>query len=239
MHSLREQQNRLASAVLGATLEDFAPGVAVYRHAYLARLEGALRVNFPNLAVILGPNGFRVAANAYAERYPSRHPSIRWHGEHLHREMPTPPLADLARMEWALGLAFDAGDLPVIDADRLSAIDPAHWSSLPLALHPATQVLPMAWDIERLWESARAHPEGPWEEPRPHRHALLVWRMELQAHWRIAPEDEGRALLALSTCGTLEGACAGADAARARAIGEWFARWVRDGLLVAAEGFPT
>ena len=238
MPSLLEQQHRLGAALLDANLAEFAPGVAVYRHAYRARLEGALRANYPVLAAILGREAFRDIANRYAVTDPSRHASIRWYGEHLYSAMPTVPLAELARMEWALGLAFDAADRLAIDAGSLSAIDPGRWATLPLALHPAARVLTMAWDIERLWESARDHPAGPWEEPRPHRHALLVWRMGSQAHWRVASEDEGQALRSLANHGTLEAACARAETARAEAIGGWFALWVRDGLLTFAEDCP-
>ena len=235
MPSLREQQRRLASVLLDQTLPEFAPGAGVYRHAYRARLEGALRVNYPALAQVLGAQAFREIANGYAASHPSHHASIRWHGEQLHSSMPTAPLKDLARMEWALGLAFDAADAPAADVAAMSRVQPARWSSLPLALHPATQVLAMDWAIERLWESARGNTEDSLPEPQRHRHALLVWRMDLQAHWRVASEEEGRALQALATCGTLVGACAGVEPARAETIGGWFALWIRDGLLAQAQ----
>jgi hypothetical protein len=66
-------------------------------------------------------------------------------------------------------------------------------------------------------------------ERRPH--ALLVWRMNLDAHWRIAGAGEARALLALDLGGSLQHACEAMGDEDAGEVGAWFAGWVREGLL--------
>lgn len=235
MPSLHEAMSGLDATIRARTVEDGSPGLAVYRHAYRARLEAALATHYPVLASVLGRDKFRSLAGAYATQFPSRHWSIRWHGEHLDALLPPGPLAELARMEWALGAAFDAADEESVEQDALMRVPPDRWGSLAFALHPSVRVLFLDWTVERLWTSARERPEGPFEEPEPQRHGLIAWRAELDAKWRSATEGEAQALLMLDERGSLDamGAHLGRD--DARAVGAWLAGWLRHGLLVSPE----
>ncbi|HXZ48069.1 MAG TPA: DNA-binding domain-containing protein [Usitatibacter sp.] len=237
MPSLREQQRLLQLAILAE--ERFAPQLAreesprlgVYRHGYRARLAGALRENYPALARAMGDEEFERVANDYARAHPSRHYSIRWHGHALAAFLAEGALADLARMEWALGIAFDAHDATSADAHWLARVPVDRWGELPLGLHPSVSVVPMRWAVEAGWQALRESEAGDVPPPREHPHVLLVWRKALEAHWRIATDAEGRALLGLRAGGTLQRACeaSGEEAGR---VGEWFAGWVREGMLV-------
>src|SRR6185295_8797591 len=46
--------------------------LAIYRHAYLARLQECLRVEYPVLLLTLGEELFALFTNAYLQQYPSR-----------------------------------------------------------------------------------------------------------------------------------------------------------------------
>ena len=238
MPSLRDEQLALQAAILAADAAASSSsvrepsGIAVYRNAYRARLAGALRLNYPVLAELLGESEFRCVADGYARDFPSHHYSIRGHGSELWRKFGG-ALADLARMEWALGSAFDAPDVPPIEASFLEAISIDEWAALRLAAHPSVVVLSMSWAIEAQWEAVRAGDGHARAEPAEHAHALLVWRKNLQSHWRIASLQEGRALRNLHGGGTLQHACDALTDADAEAIGGWFAGWVREGMLVA------
>ena len=238
MPLLREQQRVLQLAILAE--ERFAPQLArpeaprlaVYRHAYRARLAGALRANYPALAKRLGDTEFERVAAEYARAHPSRHFSIRWHGAHLAAFLGEGPLADLARMEWALGVAFDAPDASALDAAFLAEVPLHEWASLPLALHPSVSVLAMEWAVEGQWQALRQEGTAALAAPERHGHALVAWRKSLDAHWRIATRAEGRALLALGAGGTLQHACEAVGERHAGSTGAWFAGWVREGMLV-------
>ena len=242
MPSLRDQQGALQAAILA--VEEYAPllskhhspRLAIYRHAYRARLAGALRLNYPVLARTLGDAAFELVANDYARASPSRHFSIRWHGAGLHRILPDPALADLARMEWALGVAFDAADAAPLDGEFLARIPVAEWPGLRLGLHPSVSVLSMGWAVEGQWEAMRDDTVAAPEAPRAHAHALLVWRKDLRAHWRIASVAEGAALIALGARGTLQETCEALAEDDAVAIGAWFAGWTQGAMLVALGG---
>src|SRR5690349_10435055 len=145
MPSLRESQQRMSEAILSARRLAHG-GEETYRYAYGARLAGALASNYPVLARRLGSD-FPALARKYAVRRPSRHYNIRWHGAHLWRLLHG-AYSDLARMEWALGLAYDAKDAPVLTHSRLSAVPVEAWAHLPVALHPSTLLLCMSWTAE-------------------------------------------------------------------------------------------
>jgi hypothetical protein len=242
MRSLAEEQRALQRAILGAE-HGARPALAassrldVYQHAYHARLAGALRSNYPALAKVMGDEEFDGAARSYARARPSSHYSIRWHGaglaEHLHG-----PLADLARMEWALGLAFDARDAEPLTPERLAQVPVERWSTLPLALHPSVSVLELAWAIEPHWQAMRKDADAQTVAPQRRRHVLLAWRKELEACWRSCALQEGQALHALHRRGSLAGACEEAGPEHEEAIGAWFAAWVREGMLVAHATSP-
>lgn len=241
MPSLREQYDRLHGAIVAEAAPAEAEAafgrerLAVYRHAYRARLEEALRVNYPALAATLGEEAFGRVAAAHARRRPPSHYSIRWHGVDLPADLPAGPLAELARMDWALGEAFDAADAAPLDREALARVAPEEWPRVPLALHPAARVLMLEFAVEPLWQAARRGAVAPCAAAPARRHALIVWRKAREVQWRAAARGEGEALLALGRAGTLEAACEGATEAKARRIGERFALWVDAGILVRRE----
>lgn len=222
MLSLRELQLEMRDQVLSPRrLAD--GGKDVYRYAYGARLEGVLASNYPVLARRRGEGAFAELAREYVTRYPSAHYNVRWYGAHLWRLL-TGAEADLARMEWALGLAFDAPDAAPLTSARLAAVPVDAWAELPIMLHPSVHLLYMSWPAEKLWQGVDGH-------ERAHLHDLFVWRKDLQAHWRIAGAQEGLALRTLRQCGTLQRACDALPEEVAAQIGPWFAGWVQEGML--------
>ena len=224
MLSLRELQQRMSGAVLSPQ-RLAGGGEEIYRYAYGARLAGALASNYPVLARRMGSD-FLPLARKYASRRPSAHYNIRWYGAHLWRLLHGAN-ADLARMEWALGLAFDAKDAPSLSQSRLRALPVDEWPNLPVALHPSTLILCMSWTAEKLWQGTAEA----WRE----RHALFVWRKDLHSQWRIAGKEEAKALRALQRLGTLQRACEVLPEEDLPRIGEWFAGWVQEGMLTLRE----
>ena len=225
MRSLRELQRRMCGRVMSrARLAE--SGEEVYRYAYGARLAGALASNYPVLAQRCGEPEFSELARRYVARNPSHHYNIRWYGARLWRLLGG-TYADLARMEWALGLAFAARDAAPLGPDRLKEVPVEAWGDLPVALHPSTHVLHMSYPAEKLWQGV--------PEPQPRAHDLLVWRKGLQAQWRIADEGEAVALRALRQLGTLQRACEVLPEASAARVGAWFAGWVQEGMLTLWE----
>ena len=116
---------------------DAARRVAIYRHACVTRLVGALAEAYPALRQALGERRFEDLAREYVAAHPSRSASIRWFGRELADFLETrgrglrwQGLAELARWEWTLALAFDAADARPVDEHALAGLAPADWGRL-------------------------------------------------------------------------------------------------------------
>lgn len=219
------------------------PRLGVYHHAYRARLTEALRSNLPVLQQALGDEAFAALAQAYLADAPSRRPSIRWFGDGLvtwlatHPDaLPHPALADLAAMEWALGLSFDAADAAPLCFDDLASLPTELWPQARFAAHPSVAVLDLAWAVEPVWQALTANADAATEAPQPLPHQLLVWRHGLETRWRSLDGPEATLLPACLAGDTFAALCEQAAATEGDSAPRWVAgalrRWVDDGLLL-------
>jgi hypothetical protein len=248
--SLREQQQRCQQAILdGAPLPGlFANegcsngGFGIYLQAYRARLSAALRDNYPVLLRALGDDAFAALASAYIANRPSRFRSIRWFGDALSdflassAEHPVhPSLVDLARMDWAMRAAFDAADVEPLTVGDLAELGAADWPQHRFSLLPSLQMLRLDWQVEPIWKALDADPLGSCNEPPYGPHLLLVWRPQLDCHWRSAAGLEAHVLEALATGATFATCCEliaeSGDAEPAPTAVGFLQRWIADGLL--------
>jgi hypothetical protein len=223
------------------------PLLRIYRHAYRARLIGALRDNFGVLPRAMGDEAFDALATAYVDQHPSREPSIRWFGDRLAEFMatdgglvPHPALVDLARMEWALRGAFDAADGPLLTREALAALPAEAWPQLVLRLHPSVQRLQLDWAVEPAWKALHDEDGEPTlPEPQPLPHTLLVWRPVLDTRWRSAESALEAVLLdAVADGEPFAALCeraaqAEGEAAAAARVVSALQQWVAEGLLAA------
>lgn len=219
-----------------------APLLDVYRHAYSARLTAALRDNHPLLHRVLGDESFAELARAYLLEHPSRRASIRWFGDALadfiaaQPDSWLPALADLARLEWALGLALDAADATPLTAAALAQVAADDWQTLPLAAHPSLRLCHMHWDVAPLWHSLSRDPDASTDAPSAREHALVVWRQDLQPQWRQVDDDESWLLDQLVQGCTVGQLCecaaqrVGDDAAPGH-VAQQLHRWLADGMV--------
>lgn len=270
MNALLEQQRALQAAICGGddgratavVQAQPALGLEVYRHAYVARLVGALRDNYTVLQRALGDDAFDALAAAYIGAHPARTPSIRWFGDRLARfmdgawadELPHESLADFARMDWALRGAFDAAAAPPLRPAALMALAPEQWPELRLALQPCVAQVELGWAIEPAWRALREwDPESGADQPElaapePLAHRLLVWRDAgtLDTRWRSLEPLEAALLDAVAAGASFAELCAAAaatvdtDASTGDAAGAVVAqlqRWLADGLL--SDGPPA
>ncbi len=219
----------------------------VYFQAYRLRLREVLQKDFPGLYAMLGGSAFAQLVDAYMAEHPSHYPSVRWVGEHLQsfltKQSPWKDrgeLSEMAAFEWAWGLVFDGPDAPVERADVLTGLQPESWAGLRVRLLPRHQLLHLHWNVPAVF-GAVSH-----EEPLPdvvrgetEQHWLL-WRRDLDVHWRSASADEAWALQCAADGGDFAALCEGlcqwhvaADVPlrAASLLKTWFA----DGLICAAE----
>lgn len=241
-----EQPLETASELFRTTPQGGPARIEIYRNAFRARLTDALRDNYPVLHRVLGDDAFDALAAAFIAARPSRQPSIRWFGAELgdwlqdsESQVPHPALVDLARMEWALSIAFDAADETPLQVADLLAVAPQNWPELSFKPLPSLHLIAMDWAVEPLWSALSADENAATDAPEALNHHLLVWRVEEQTQWRsVEPFEvrllegciEGRSFadlceMALAECG---------DNAAAEVAG-YLRVWVEAGLLAQVE----
>lgn len=177
----------------------------VYREGYALRLIEVLTNDYPGVVAMCGPADFDHLARAYIAAHPSHSPSVRWFGRHLAEfARGTPPydrapaVAEMARFEWALGVAFDTPDVAPITADELIALPLDAWETLSFTPLPSLSLQSFVYNVAPAWQRRDAVPCGDLEVERtPEPVIWAIWRPELMSHFRSLEPDETEMLKAL------------------------------------------
>lgn len=134
---------------------DAARRLAVYRNNVSVSLSQALAQRFPVIERLVGAAFFAALARAYLAADPPRSPVLaEWGAEFAGFLADFPPLAawpymaDVARIEYARGLAFHAADDTPADPAALAGADT---DRLRLALHPSVAVLRLDHPAVAIW----------------------------------------------------------------------------------------
>lgn len=158
-------------------------GLAIYRHAYGARLREALDHDHPVLGLYLGDELWAEMCEGYIARHPSRVRSLRRYGESLPAFLAatapfaaSPQIAELARLERRLLDGFDAADAPRTSWASLTALPESLWPGLRLRLHPSVMRLRNAWNSVEIWQALKE--EQPPPAPSQAESIWLLWRDE-------------------------------------------------------------
>ncbi len=212
--------------------------LAIYHNAYRARLREALGEAYDKTWSYLGDDLFAELADGYVQARPSAFRNLRWYGaefaEHLARELPDHPcVAELARLEWALGLAFDAADTPAVAAADVAGLASQQWEDIVFRLHPSVRLLTMEWNTVALWQALGAGAEPPEAAARAPQD-WLVWRHAGQPHFRSLDAGEALALRHIDRGERFGAVCAAAGAQRLTALAGQLQHWLAQQVLAAA-----
>ena len=167
---LHDLQHAIAERVLGrlpdrrdGELLDHIDGLGltpaqrlqIYRNNSLISLTEALKATFPVVHRLVGDGFFRTTAAAFICAHPPEEPRLAAYGAafagFLQHYAPASSLAylpDMARLEWALNLAWHAPDAPALTPPELTQ---AVETMTLLQLHPACRLLESPWPIEKIW----------------------------------------------------------------------------------------
>lgn len=160
-HIVGADQANLVAAVVGDTIPA-AARLNVYRHHVFESLGTALAATFPTAQALVGADFFRILARAFIGQSLPLRPVLSEYGAGFATFIAgyapaagLPYLADTARLDWALNLAFHApaggrlqvSDLAGLASDRLPALCPA--------LAPGTRLVRSAYPLDRIWQASR------------------------------------------------------------------------------------
>lgn len=259
MSGLAQIQAALGAAILAPSSEcidaqRFTPrGLEIYHQAYRLRLIEVLYNDFPVLAQAIGDPAFGALARGYVEHHRSTHFSVRWFG----RDFPAFVLrnadtdrrrdwAELVRLEWLLGEAFDARDDLVIGPAALAAIPGQNWPTISLCFHPSVRTLRVRASTLRWWSSMRSEAGSagtPLESTSSGdgRSTVVIWRVDTQVRYRPLDTAAAAALMAALTGASMSSMCEALsryyvpDEVPARVAG-LLAEWLGAGLVTAVLG---
>lgn len=228
-----------APSDLGQHLDDrsgIAPAtrLAVYHHAYRARLADVLREAFDKTWSYLGDDAFNAAITRCIAVCPSTSSSLDDYGAallpvlaELHPD--EPDVSDLAWLDWAMRRVFAGADAIPIGIDLLAALTPEQWDKVEFIAHPTLMLRPVQSNVGPLWAGLDSG-----DPPAPSRLAepmgLRVWRKGLQPSFRMIDVDEyaalanpGRRIRFADLCETLvRGGTPDPVDAAARMLAAWF-----------------
>jgi hypothetical protein len=222
---------------------------AVHRNNVLAGCAEALAANFPVVRRLLGAACFDLLACQHVRASPPTSPCLSRYGAGYADTLaacaslsPWPYLADVARLEYARVLAFQAADAQPCAAQHLAtlAADPARLATARWTLHPSLQVLDSPWSAASLWQ---AH-QGEGDDDAAI--AAIDWRCP-QGAWVLRDGDDvlvlatepaaARFAARLQAGGTL--AEAAAQAGPGFDVSTALARLIRHGAVTAVDPPPV
>jgi hypothetical protein len=138
----------------------------IYRNTCRSTLVGALRLTYPAVERLVGPDFFDAAAGAFAFAHMPASAYLNEYGDgfadFLAAFEPATALfylPDVARFEWALNAAANAPDAAVLDARALARVDAEHHASLRFEPHPSVHLLLLCFPADRIVDAVIAGDE--------------------------------------------------------------------------------
>lgn len=147
----------LAAAIVGDRIPA-AARLRIYRHHVLASLTAALAATFSTVHALVGADFFAGMARAFVIKVPPAQPVLSEYGESFPAFIGAwpgaaglPYLADMARLDWALNVAYQVPEVPALGPNDLVAVLPEDLPGLPLAPRPGVGVISSPYPIDRIW----------------------------------------------------------------------------------------
>ncbi len=237
----------------------------IYNRQYWFRLLDCLYDDYPGLRTVLGDTRFLKLATAYLNKHPSTSSTLRDLGSRLVpflREEPvwTEPYhtlaLDMAGLEWAQIVAFDAEARPAAKIERLAEVSP---DRIYLRLQPYITLLDLSYPVDEVVirilrqdgklrnEASNAMEALPSTGPRKRSRArgihpaptkVLVHRHENSVYFKRLTGPQFQVLQALNNGASLAAACETltdcpeAEGLTPQDIQAWFQNWSSLGFLV-------
>ena len=211
-HIRGEDQSRLEAAVVGDTIPA-AARLRVYRHHVEQSLAAALAATFPTVQAVVGEEFFRAMVRRYVIEHLPHQPVLTEYGagfpEFIAGYEPAASLsylADVARLDWVLNLAFHSPVGERLTAGDLSALPAEGIAGLSLTLAPGGAVFHSDYPIDRIWQISHPGTAGETIDLDAGGVNLLILRREDDAAFVGISDAEMAFLSAVERGSTLDSA---------------------------------
>jgi hypothetical protein len=152
---------RVAAAVVGDSIGAEAR-LRIYRHHVRHSLTTALAATFPTVEALVGEAFFAGMVRGFIEASMPAQPVLSEYGAGLagfiagfEAARGVPYLSDVARLDWAMNLAFHTEPGPALDAAALGAVPPEQLPSLRLRLVHGATLIGSKFPLDRIWRASQ------------------------------------------------------------------------------------
>jgi len=215
-----------------------APGLRVYQNNYRAQLVVCLETTFAHTRAWIGDDAFHDAMVTHIDRSPPRSWTLDAYGHDFPATLAAlypedEEVAELARIEWALGEAFVGADHEVVTREAPADID---WDRASFRFSPTLRLIDLHTNAPAIWSALAENIVPPAGERLTTSAAVLVWRSSQVSRFRIIDRQEREALQFANVDGGFSRLChmlveaLGEDEGITRA-GTLLGRWIVDGLI--------
>lgn len=138
----------------------------IYRHHVRHSLTAALAATFPTVQALVGEEFFAGMVRGFIEANMPEQPVLSEYGAGLagyiagfEPARAVPYLSDIARLDWAMNLAFHTEPGPVLGAAALGVVPPERLPSLRLRLVDGATLIRSSFPLDRIWRASQ--PDAP------------------------------------------------------------------------------
>jgi hypothetical protein len=218
----------------------------IYRDMYLPRMEEALAIDYPALKHFLGGEEFMRLVERYVDVSPSRSYTLNRLGDHLPEFVATlTDLAktefcvELARLELALSVIFDANESPSLTPDAVRTVPQEAWESARLRPIEAFHLLAFDYPVSKYIGAVDG--ENGFPRIAQRKTWVVAYRRKYQVHRMDLSEPAYELLTALTSGRTMGEAIMAVltrkwrPAVKQSQLFEWFRDWMAEGLFQSVE----
>lgn len=188
-----------------------AARLRIHRHHVQQSLASVLAATFPTVQSLVGDEFFAAMAKEFVAKDLPTQPVLAEYGaafpDFVAGYAPARDLsylADMARLDWALNVAFHSPEEPRLVAADLEGLPPDRMLGLTLDLAPGAALVSSAFPIDRIWRASQPGTDGHQVDLGTGGVALLVTRRSDDAAFVILDAAEAAFVGAIFDCATLE-----------------------------------
>jgi hypothetical protein len=178
MPTLLEVQHAMRRSLVGhhddeATAYILADGLAprvrldVYRNTLIGALTTTLRLSYPAVHRLVGPEFFAAGARIFIKAEPPKGAYLDEYGAgfpdflaYFPQAASLPYLPDVGRLEWAVSRALHAADAEPLDLARLSNVDAADQGRVVFVPHPSISFVRADYPVDAIWRAVLAQDDA-------------------------------------------------------------------------------